>query len=87
MNKVALFEFVGLVFDTSIILDDKLEGRCRTSLDKIDRYFYKATSSLIRNKCQALYTFQVNIAVREKDQLIARMKAVDLWLTDLDRPY
>ena len=49
MNKVALLEFAGLVFGTSIILDDKLEDGRRTSLDKIDRYFYKTISSLLRS--------------------------------------
>ena len=40
-DKVAFLEFVGLVFDTSIILEDKLEIGLRTSLHKIDRYFYE----------------------------------------------
>ena len=49
MNKVASLEFVGLVFDTSIILDDKLEDGCRASLDKIDKYFYETISNLLRS--------------------------------------
>jgi hypothetical protein len=36
MNKVAILEFVGLAFDTGFIREDELEGRPRTSLDKID---------------------------------------------------
>ena len=36
MNKVTFLVLVGLVFVTSIILEDELENRCRTSLDKID---------------------------------------------------
>ena len=41
MNKAAFkfLEFMGLVFDTSMILEDELEDGRRTSLDKIDRYF------------------------------------------------
>ena len=48
-DKVALFEFVGLVFDTGIILvlEDKLEVRLRTSLHKINRYFYETMSCLL----------------------------------------
>jgi hypothetical protein len=36
MNKVAFLEFAGFVFETSIILEDKLEDGPRTSLNKID---------------------------------------------------
>jgi hypothetical protein len=36
MNKVTFLEFVGLVFDTSIISEDELEDGLRTSLDKVD---------------------------------------------------
>jgi hypothetical protein len=36
MNKVTFLEFVGLVFETSIILEDKLEDGRRRCLDKID---------------------------------------------------
>ena len=46
-DKVAVFEFVRLVFDTGIILEDKLEVRLRTSLHKIDRYFYETMSCLL----------------------------------------
>ena len=45
MNKVALLEFVGLVFDTSMILEDKLEYGRWTSLDKIDEYVYAILST------------------------------------------
>ena len=55
MNKVALLEFVRLVFNTSIILDDKLEDGRRTSLDKIDIYFYKTISSVLRVMISAIY--------------------------------
>ena len=40
-DKVIFLEFFGLVFDTITILEDKLEVGLRTSLDKIDRYFYE----------------------------------------------
>ena len=46
-DKVTLIEFVGLVFDTSIILEDKLEIGLRTSLHKINRYFYETKSCLL----------------------------------------
>jgi hypothetical protein len=48
MNKVAFLELVGLVFDTSFILEDELEDG-RTSPDKIDRYFYETIWGLLRN--------------------------------------
>ena len=41
MNKVALLEFMGLVFDTGMILEDELEDGRRTLLDKIDRDSYE----------------------------------------------
>ena len=41
-DKVAFLEFVGLVFDTSIILEDKLEVGLWTSHHKNDRYLYEA---------------------------------------------
>ena len=50
-DKVAFLEFVGLVFDTSIILEDKLEVGPRVglkvSIHKIDRYFYETISCLL----------------------------------------
>ena len=46
-HKVAFLEFVGLVVDTGIILEDKIEVGLRTSLHKIDRYFYKIISCLL----------------------------------------
>ena len=63
MNKVAMLEFIGLVFDTGIILDDELEDGRRTSLDKIDKYFYETISSLFGNNRPYIITFQVNISV------------------------
>ena len=40
-DDVAFLEFVGLVFETSIILEDKLEVGLWMCLHKIDRYFYE----------------------------------------------
>ena len=40
IQTVTFLELVGLVFDTGIILEDKLENGLRTSLDKIDKNFY-----------------------------------------------
>ena len=48
MNNVAFLEFVGLVFDSSIILEDELEDVRRTSLGKINKYFYETKSRLLR---------------------------------------
>ena len=45
MNTVALLELVGLVFDTGVIHEDKLEDEHRTALNKIDRYFYETIST------------------------------------------
>jgi hypothetical protein len=49
MNKIILLECVGFVSDTGSILEDELEGGRRTSLDKIDNYFYEIITSLLRN--------------------------------------
>ena len=40
-DKVAFLECVGLVLDTGIIHEDKIKVVLRTSLHKIDRYFYE----------------------------------------------
>ena len=49
MNKVALLEFMGLVFDIGMILEDELEDGRRRSLDKNDEYFYETISSVLEN--------------------------------------
>ena len=49
MNKVALVKFMGLKFDTAMILEDKLEDGGRRSLDKNDEYFYETISSVLGN--------------------------------------
>jgi hypothetical protein len=49
MNKVVLHDLVGLVFDTSMVLEYKFEDGLWTPLDKIDKYFCEAISSLLRN--------------------------------------
>ena len=36
MNMVAFLEFVGLVLNTSFIIEDEFQDGCRTPLDKID---------------------------------------------------
>ena len=46
-DKVAFLEFVGLVFDTANILEDDLKVGLRTSLHKVDRYFYEIISCLL----------------------------------------
>jgi len=58
MNKNAFLEFVGLVFDTSIVLENELEVGRRTSLDKIDKYFYATISSLLRNDVRSYIPFK-----------------------------
>jgi hypothetical protein len=61
-NRVTLLEFVGLVFDADMILEDELKDGRWTVLDKIDKYFYENTiSSLLRNYNDGPCTFQVNI--------------------------
>ena len=63
-DEIAFLEFVGLMFDSSIILEDKLEVRLWSSL-KIDRYFYeKYIVSVMRYN--RLDTFQVDITVHER---------------------
>ena len=51
VKKVALLEFVGLVFDTGIILEDELEVRGPTPLDKMDRYFYENYIEFVQKQC------------------------------------
>ena len=46
-DKVAFLEFFGRVFDTSIILEDKLEVGLRATLHKRDRYLYVNISCLL----------------------------------------
>jgi hypothetical protein len=58
MNKVASLEFAGLVFGTSFILEDNLEDGRRTSLDKVDKYFYKTISSLLRHNGRLYIPFK-----------------------------
>ena len=54
LNRVAFkfLEFMGLVLDTGMILEDELEDvrrkSKRKSLNKIDRYFYETISSVLR---------------------------------------
>jgi hypothetical protein len=47
-NKVTFLEFVRLLLD-SVALQDELENGQWTSLDKINRYFYKKILSLLIN--------------------------------------
>ena len=66
-DQLALLEFGGLVFDASIILDDKLEVGLRTFLHKIDRYFYETIVYIVSvMKYARLYTFQVDITTHER---------------------
>ena len=46
-DKIAFLEIVGLVFDTGIILEDKIEVGLRASLHKINRYFYETILCLL----------------------------------------
>jgi hypothetical protein len=48
-NKVSFLKFVGLVFDTGIVLEDELKNGCWTFLDEIDRYFYENILSILTN--------------------------------------
>jgi hypothetical protein len=59
MNEAVFLEFFGLLFvDTSIVLEDELEVGCRTSLDKMDGYFYANISSLLRNNDRPYIPFK-----------------------------
>ena len=57
-NKVTFFEIIGLLFDTSMIFEDELEVGPRTPLNKIDKYFYKTSSSLLRNNDRPCIPFK-----------------------------
>ena len=78
-HRVAFLEFVGLVFDTSIILEDKLEVGLWTSVHKIDRYFYESIIFIVSvMKYDRLYTCQVDITVRERWSVhFSKEKAVE----------
>ena len=59
MKGVVLLEFVGLVFDTGMMIDeDELEDGDRASLDKIDRNFYVTISNLLRNNDRPYIPFK-----------------------------
>ena len=49
-DKVAFLEFVGLVFDTGIILQDKPEVGLWTSLHKMDGYIYETIVHIVSVK-------------------------------------
>lgn len=49
MNKVIFLEFIRLVFDTIINLEDELKVGCRPSLVKSHGYSYATISGLVRN--------------------------------------
>ena len=67
-DEIALLEFVGFVFDTGIILEDKPKTGLRASLHKINRYFYE--TKLYRvcyvMRYYRLDTFQVDITVQHE---------------------
>ena len=59
MKGVVLLEFVGVVFDTGMmILEDELEDGNRASLDKIDRNFYVTISNLFRKNDRPYIPFK-----------------------------
>ena len=70
-DKVTFRELFGLVFDTVTILDDKLEVGLRTSLDKIDRYFYETESCVLRSKIGYIVPFKwTKVYLRESQHLL-----------------
>jgi hypothetical protein len=58
MNTIAFLEFVGLVFDTDLVLENELEDGRRTSLDKIDKYFYENVWGLLRSNGRPYIPFR-----------------------------
>ena len=63
LNKVVFREFWGpwlllLLIDTSIILEDELEVECRTSLSKMDGYFYATILSVLRDNGMCYIPFK-----------------------------
>ena len=50
-SNVVFLELVGLTYYDAgmIVLQDQLEDGLRTSLDKIDKYFYETILSLFRH--------------------------------------
>jgi hypothetical protein len=63
INRVIFFEFAGLLFDTSAVLENELEVGGRAFLEKIDRDIYVAIVSLLNNDFRDIYTLQMNISV------------------------
>lgn len=45
MNRDTFLEFIGLVFDTGIVLENELEIGRRTCLDKVDKDFFQVNVS------------------------------------------
>ena len=58
MNKVVFLKLVGLVYVGMILLQDELEDGRRTSLDKLDKYFYESILSLLANDYRPYIPFK-----------------------------
>ena len=58
MNKVVFLKLIGLVYVGMIVLQDELEDGRRTSLDKLDKYFYESILSLLANDYRPYIPFK-----------------------------
>jgi hypothetical protein len=58
MKVFGFLELAGLLFVTNIILEDELEDGRRTSLDKMERYFYATILSVFRNNGRSYIPFK-----------------------------
>jgi hypothetical protein len=58
MKEIVFLENIGPLFDTSTILEDEPEGGRRTSLNKMDRYFYATILSVLRDNCKSYIPFK-----------------------------
>jgi hypothetical protein len=58
MNEIEFLENFGRLYDTSTILEDELDGGRRTSLDKMNRYFYATILTMLRDDGRSYLPFK-----------------------------
>jgi hypothetical protein len=58
MKEIVFLENFGTLFDTRTIFEDKFEGRCQTSLDKMNIYIYATILSVRGDNGRAYILFK-----------------------------
>lgn len=86
MNRDTFLEFIGLVFDTGIVLENELEIGRRTCLDKVDKDFYATAIKSASKRWAVPYTFQVNVSGNETVSNLELQQKLTT-VTGTDRPF